>query len=110
MSFIECTARSISPSSSASSISRVNRPLPPMSFSGRSVMRSPVVLMTTMRNASSASPWAAMSRSRVSVACASARAEPRVPMRSGRETSGKEAVIGPGYARGRGLTTGRASR
>ena len=45
MSFIEWTARSIAPGSSASSISLVNRPLPPISASGRSRMRSPVVVM-----------------------------------------------------------------
>ncbi len=36
MSFIECTAMSMEPSNNASSISRVNRPLPPISLSGRS--------------------------------------------------------------------------
>ncbi len=46
MSLAECTARSMSPRSSASSISLVNRPLPPTSASGRSWMLSPVVRMT----------------------------------------------------------------
>ena len=45
MSFMECTAMSTSPASSASSISLVNRPLPPASLRGRSWMRSPVVRM-----------------------------------------------------------------
>ena len=48
MSLIECTARSMRPSSNASSISLVNRPLPPISASGRSWMTSPVVVMATM--------------------------------------------------------------
>ena len=45
-SFIECTARSTVAASSASSISLVNRPLPPKSRSGASLMRSPEVVMT----------------------------------------------------------------
>ena len=45
MSFIECTAQSMRPSSSASSISLVNSPLPPISISLRSCTASPVVLM-----------------------------------------------------------------
>src|SRR3954466_5644998 len=49
MSLLLCTARSMSPPSSASSISLTNRPLPPISDSGRSWRRSPSVLMTTMR-------------------------------------------------------------
>ena len=47
MSLAECTARSIAPSSSACSISLVNRPLPPTSASGRSWIASPVVRMTS---------------------------------------------------------------
>ena len=43
MSLAEWTAISTAPARSASSISLVNRPLPPASISGRSVMRSPVV-------------------------------------------------------------------
>ena len=43
MSFMEWTARSMRPSSSAASISLVNRPLPPTSASGRSVTASPEV-------------------------------------------------------------------
>ncbi len=50
MSFMECTAMSISPASSASSISLVKRPLPPASASGRSWMRSPVVLIARTSN------------------------------------------------------------
>ena len=45
MSFEECTAMSMRPASSASSISLVNRPLPPASDSGRSWMRSPLVVI-----------------------------------------------------------------
>ena len=45
MSFKLCTARSIAPASSASSISLVNSPLPPTCASGTSVILSPVVLM-----------------------------------------------------------------
>ena len=48
MSLAECTARSIAPATSASSISLVNRPLPPASASGRSWMRSPVVRIATI--------------------------------------------------------------
>jgi hypothetical protein len=93
MSFIECTAMSISRASSASSISRVKRPLPPISESGRSSTRSPVVLMTTMAKADSGRPWAAISRARVSCAWASASGLPRVPMRSGRSGSGRSVLM-----------------
>ena len=55
MSFIEWTAMSIRPSVRASSISRVNSPLPPISFSGRSSTRSPVVLIATTSKASAGS-------------------------------------------------------
>ena len=48
-SFRLCTARSARPSSSASSISLVNRPLVPTLASGTSVILSPVVLMISMR-------------------------------------------------------------
>ena len=71
---------SISPASIASSISRVKRPLPPISFNGRSITRSPVVLMTTIVNASDGRRNASASRLRVSFACASANGEPRVPI------------------------------
>src|SRR3546814_651632 len=68
---------------SASSISLVKRPLPPISDSARSWMRSPVVLMTTMATACSAasSGCAAARRRRTSPAWASASGEPRVPRR-----------------------------
>ena len=81
MSFMECTARSISPASSASSISLVKRPLPPASASGRSWMRSPEVLMARTSNVQRPGPCAASRRARTSCACASASGEPRVPMR-----------------------------
>jgi hypothetical protein len=42
-SLLECTPISISPASSAASISLENSPLPPASLSGRSVSRSPLV-------------------------------------------------------------------
>ena len=71
---------SMRPASSASSISLVNRPLPPASDSGRSWMRSPLVEMTSMAKASSARSCAAISRARVSCACASASGLPRVPI------------------------------
>jgi hypothetical protein len=83
MSFIECTARSIVPAMSASSISLVKRPLPPTWASGRSCTASPVTRITTMAKASSGRPVAARRRSRASCACASASGEPRVPMRMG---------------------------
>ena len=50
MSLLLWTARSISPRSSASSISLTNSRLPPTSESGASCSRSPDVLMTTMRH------------------------------------------------------------
>ena len=48
MSLLLWTARSISPASSASSISFTNSRLPPISDSGASASRSPEVLMTTI--------------------------------------------------------------
>ena len=81
MSLAECTARSMRPSSSASSISLVNRPLPPTSASGRSWMASPVVRMMLSSIASSDTPSAAASRARTVRACTSASGLPRVPMR-----------------------------
>ena len=89
MSFIECTAMSISPAVIASSISFVNRPLPPISFNGRSCTLSPVVLMTTTSKAPGGRSKAAASRSRVSCAWASASGEPRVPILSGRSGVGR---------------------
>ncbi len=59
-SFMEWTATSISPASNASSISLVNRPLPPISLNGRSCTLSPVVLMTQI----SMAPGAARCRMR----------------------------------------------
>jgi hypothetical protein len=96
MSFIECTAMSMVPSSSASSISRVNRPLPPMSFSARSWTASPVTLITTISNASSGRVWAAIRRSRVSCAWARASGEPRVPIFSGVAGLGRVSVMPEG--------------
>ena len=94
MSFIEWTAMSMRPSASASSISRVNRPLPPRVESGRSCTRSPVVRIAVMAKAASGRPWAAISRSRVSRAWARASGLPRVPIRSGRAGSGRSSGIG----------------
>src|SRR6185312_8665575 len=82
MSFDECTARSTRRSSSASSISLVNRPLPPTSDNGRSWILSPEVRMITSSTASSASPKATASRARTVRACTSASGLPRVPRRS----------------------------
>ena len=81
MSFIECTARSMSPANRASSSSLVNRPLPPASISGRSVILSPVVLMMTSSHCSGVRPCAAPKRAATCRAWASAKGEPRVPMR-----------------------------
>ena len=80
-SFAEWTAISIAPASSASSISLVNRPLPPASASGRSTMISPVVrkILTSMRSGSRAAT--AANRPLTSCACASASGEPRDPRR-----------------------------
>ena len=88
-SFIECTARSMRRSSSASSISLVNSPLPPMAASGRSVMRSPEVAMTCVSSApsSASTGWAAMSRSQTWRVWAMASGLPRVPTVIGRRTS-----------------------
>ena len=90
MSFNECTARSIVPRSSASSISLVKRPLPPISASNRSCTRSPVVRIVTISTAPAAPRpgWAAISRSRTSAVWRSAIGLPRVPRRSGRDGAG----------------------
>ncbi len=53
LTFMECTAISMSPPSRASSISLVNSPLPPMSARGWFNTLSPVVLMITMSKAPS---------------------------------------------------------
>ena len=71
MSLLLCTARSMSPPSSASSISFTNSRLPPTSESGASCSRSPEVLMTTMRHGG---PPASAMRRRDGVAPARARA------------------------------------
>ena len=81
MSFDECTARSMVPLSSASSISLVNSPLPPTSLSGRSWMVSPVVRMILISIRAASRPQAAARRLCTSRACTSANGEPREPMR-----------------------------
>src|SRR5439155_152962 len=83
MSLAECTARSMAPAMSASSISFVNKPLPPASANGRSRITSPLVRMTSSSMRSAASACAAARRARTSLACASASGLPRVPMTSG---------------------------
>ena len=81
MSFIECTAASIRPPRSASSISLANSALPPplrsSGFSPCSGVQSPEVLMTTVSTLTSGRTRA--SASRTISACRSASAEPRVP-------------------------------
>ena len=83
MSLAECTAKSIRRSSSASSISLVNRPLPPTSASGRSWMASPEVRIMTSSIAASSTPSAPASRARTVRACTSASGLPREPIRKG---------------------------
>ncbi len=80
-SFIECTAMSARCSSSATSSSLMNRPLPPIAASGRSWMRSPWVTMGTSSTSRPLCAW----RSRVATcsACHSASWLLRVAMRSG---------------------------
>ena len=83
-SLVLCTARSIDPASSASSISLTNRRLPApssgvVSASGAALARSPDVRMTTI---SLGSPRAS-SRRATSRACHNANVLPRVPIRSG---------------------------
>ena len=63
-SFIECTARSMRPSSRAMSISLVNKPLPPISARDRSRIASPVVRITSTSSTKAAST--ALRRSRTS--------------------------------------------
>mmetsp|Transcript_4805 Transcript_4805/g.19216 ORF Transcript_4805/g.19216 Transcript_4805/m.19216 type:complete len:372 (-) Transcript_4805:41-1156(-) len=81
-SFMECTAMSMRPSRSATSSSRVNRPLPPMSARGWSRTLSPVVLMMQISSApsSASSGKFFLRRSRVMYAWARARGLPRVPI------------------------------
>src|SRR3974390_2609895 len=81
MSLDECTARSLRPSSNPSSISLVNRPLPPNSASGPSWRVSPLVRMMTSSTVSSPTPNTAASLARTVRACTSAHGLPRVPMR-----------------------------
>ena len=90
MSLAECTARSMRPASSASSISLVNRPLPPTSDSGRSRIMSPLVRMISMPMRSGASPCAAARRARTCPAWTSASGLPRVPMRNTVSADGVE--------------------
>jgi len=80
MSLTLCTARSICSSSSASSSSLINTPLPPICEKGACVIRSPVVLMTTI---SVSTPVAWKIRLRTYSACHLASRLPRVPMRTG---------------------------
>ena len=82
MSFIECTAMSIRPSLRASSISLVNRPLPPMAESGPCNIRSPVVWMiSTARAPFARSAGSAAARRRpTSSAWARASGLARVPI------------------------------
>jgi len=82
MSFSEWTAQSMRPSSSAASISWVNRPLPPISASVRSWIRSPVVVISTS-SAAASSPRARAMAARTVSAWATESFEPRAPMRMG---------------------------
>ncbi len=78
MSFAECTATSILPARSASSISFTKTPLAPISPNGLDRSRSPAVVIG--RNAIS---WpACLTVSAASPACVSASREPREPMRT----------------------------
>jgi len=79
-SFIEWTAMSIEPASSASSISLVNSPLPPISASDRLRSRSPVVEIGTMATASGSSRCALTNASRAAPAWIRASGDPRVPI------------------------------
>ena len=74
-SFIECTARWARPSSIATSSSLMNRPLPPISASGRSRIWSPLVVMPRMTT--SESGFSAARRSRTWTACHMARRDSR---------------------------------
>ena len=70
--------------SSASSISLVNRPLPPKSRKGLSLMRSPEVVMTLSRPRRRRGRGPRAGASSTCRACQSASGLPRVPIRSGR--------------------------
>ncbi len=80
MSLLECTPRSISPASSAASISLENSPLPPTSLSGASGSLSPEVVMVRISIRSAGTPWALASRPCTNRAWTSASAEPRLPI------------------------------
>ena len=82
-SFIEWTAASMRPASRASSISLVNRALPPISSRRRSCTRSPVVTISTSSTRSAATPRAAATARCIMPDWASASRERRVPMRRG---------------------------
>ena len=88
MSLLLWTARSISPASSASSISLTNSRLPPISDSGASASRSPDVLMTTISHSTPAWRGAAPRRrwlERARAGCRACRARSgHVRSRSGR--------------------------
>jgi hypothetical protein len=56
------------------------KPLSPASASARSWIMSPVVLMTTISNSSSAPECAAVSMRTTSRVCARANGDPRVPI------------------------------
>ena len=80
MSFAECTARSVRPSSMAVSSSLVNRPLSPSLASGASSSLSPLVWMTSI---STCSPGCSRtSSSRTHSLWISASREPREPIRT----------------------------
>ena len=72
---------SIAPASSASSISLVNRPLPPISLRRPVGSRSPLVVMTSMAIAVVVDAVRLGQQPRDQSACASASGEPRVPIR-----------------------------
>ena len=77
MSLAECTATSILPSSSASSISLTNTPREPISPNGFVRSRSPAVVIGT----SAISTPARRNREAASSACVSASRDPREPTR-----------------------------
>ena len=76
MSLALCTARSMSPRTSACSISLTKTRLPPTCDRLASRSRSPVVVMTT---SSHSRPLRARTRAATALACQSARSLPRVP-------------------------------
>src|SRR5450759_5077727 len=77
MSFMEWTARSTVPSTSSTSISLVNSPLPPTLASGTSRILSPVVLMILRHTGR---PEISTTRALMYSDCHSASLLPRVPM------------------------------